>query len=79
MPGEPGRIRCYRHAILNGRGTRRKQPLCTGNLDNAHAARPHWSNAFKIAEGRDVFPILTGGLQDRLTLGSADQLAIDSN
>src|ERR1039457_1833710 len=65
------------HALGDMGRAGRKKLGHAGHLDQAEAAGANVVDAFEVAEGRDLYPGVGGGIQNGCALLGADLLAID--
>jgi hypothetical protein len=67
------------HAVLNGGGASREQPVGSLHFDDAETTGADGGKSFEIAKRRNVFATGLGRLENRLAFRCADELAVDAD
>ena len=70
---------CDPHLVLGPDDASRLESRRLVDLDQAEPAGADARQPLELAEGRDVDPVLSGDLEDRLACGGAAELAVDGN
>ncbi len=79
VESKAGRCGFDRHAFLHGRGAGGQQAIRASQFDHAQAASAHGTEAFEIAERRNVLSIGARRFQDGIAFVRGDQFAVNAN